>query len=46
LRPEQADATLTRWKEWLIQNSGTVVLVVLMVVGAALIVRGAVDLAS
>jgi Sap-like sulfolipid-1-addressing protein len=45
VRPEQADATLTRWKAWLIQNSGTVVLVVLMVVGAALIAKGAVDLA-
>jgi hypothetical protein len=44
-RPDRSEAMLTRWKEWLIQNSGAVVLVVLMVVGGALIVRGAVDLA-
>jgi Sap-like sulfolipid-1-addressing protein len=45
VRPERSEETLARWKEWLIQNSGTVVLVVLMVVGAALIARGAIDLA-
>jgi threonine/homoserine/homoserine lactone efflux protein len=45
VRPERSEEVLARWKEWLIRNSGTVVLVVLMVVGAALIVRGAIDLA-
>jgi threonine/homoserine/homoserine lactone efflux protein len=42
--PARADATLARWKEWLLENSGTVVLVVLMAVGAALIAKGAYDL--
>jgi hypothetical protein len=46
VRPEQSQERLARWKQWLIENSGTVVLVVLMVVGAFLIARGAYDLAS
>jgi hypothetical protein len=45
VRPEHSEAMLARWKEWLIRNSSTVVLVVLMVLGAALIARGAIDLA-
>ncbi|HEV8103696.1 MAG TPA: GAP family protein [Gaiellaceae bacterium] len=46
IRPEQSQERLARWKQWLIENSGTVVLVVLMVVGAFLIAKGAYDLAS
>ena len=46
VRPEQAQERLARWKQWLIEHSGTVVLVVLMVVGAFLIAKGTYDLAS
>jgi hypothetical protein len=42
--PERSEERLATWKAWLLGNSRTVGLVVLMVVGAALIVRGASDL--
>jgi hypothetical protein len=44
--PERSEQTLERWKGWLLANSGLVALVVLAVVGAALIAKGAYDLAS
>jgi Sap, sulfolipid-1-addressing protein len=46
VRRDQSEQTLARWNQWLLNNSSTVVLVVLMVVGAALIARGASDLAK
>ena len=42
--PERAEQRLAVWKAWLLGNSRTVVLVVLMVVAALLIVRGISDL--
>ena len=42
--PERAAQRLAAWKSWLLGNSRTVVLVVLMVVGALLILRGVSDL--
>jgi hypothetical protein len=42
--PERAAQRLAAWKAWLLGNSRTVVLVVLMVVAALLIVRGISDL--
>jgi hypothetical protein len=42
--PERAAQRLALWKAWLLGNSRTVVLVVLMVVAALLIVRGISDL--
>jgi hypothetical protein len=42
--PERSEQRLTTWKGWLLGNSRTVGLVALMVVAAALIVRGASDL--
>jgi hypothetical protein len=42
--PERSEQRLTAWKGWLMGNSRTVGLVVLMTVAAALIVRGASDL--
>jgi hypothetical protein len=42
--PERSEQRLAALKAWLLGNSRTVVLVVLMVVGALLIVRGAHDL--
>jgi hypothetical protein len=44
--PDRAERTLTSWKAWVLGNSRTVVLVVLMVVGALLVVRGVYDLAA
>ena len=44
--PERSARTLERWKRWLLANSRTVVLVVLMVVSAFIFVRGVYDLAS
>ena len=38
--PERSEETLARWKLWLIGNSRTIVLVMLMVIGAILIARG------
>ena len=43
--PERSAQRLAVWKTWLLGNSRTVVLVVLMVVAALLIVRGISDLA-
>jgi hypothetical protein len=42
--PERSEQRLAAWKGWLLGNSRTVGLVVLMIVAAALIVRGASDL--
>jgi len=42
--PERSEQRLAVWKTWLLENSRTVVLVVLMVVAALLIVRGISDL--
>jgi len=42
--PERSAQRLAAWKAWLLGNSHTVVLVVLMVVAALLIVRGISDL--
>ena len=42
--PERSEQRLTAWKGWLLGNSRTVGLVVLMIVAVALIVRGASDL--
>ena len=44
VRPEKSEETLAKWKQWLVNNTRRVVLVVLMVVGAALIAKGAYDL--
>jgi hypothetical protein len=44
--PERSAETLASWKAWLLGNSRTVVLVVLMVVAVFLVVRGAYDLAA
>jgi hypothetical protein len=42
--PERAAQRLATLKAWLLGNSRAVALVVLMIVGAVLIVRGAADL--
>jgi hypothetical protein len=42
--PERSEQTLAAWKAWLLGNSRAVALVVLMVVGALLVVRGVHDL--
>jgi hypothetical protein len=42
--PERSERRLAAWKAWLLGNSRAVGLVILMIVGAALIVRGASDL--
>jgi hypothetical protein len=44
--PERSEERLETWKAWLLANSRAVVLVVLMVVGALLIVRGVHDLVA
>ena len=44
--PERSEERLETWKAWLLGNSRVVVLVVLMVVGALLIVRGVHDLVA
>ena len=44
--PERSEQRLATWKAWLLGNSRTVVLVVLMVVAAFLIVRGVHDLVT
>jgi Sap, sulfolipid-1-addressing protein len=44
--PERSQQRLATWKAWLLGNSRTVVLVVLMVVAAFLIVRGVHDLVT
>jgi hypothetical protein len=42
--PDRAAQKLEAWKTWLLRNSHTVALVVLMVVGAFLIFKGGKDL--
>jgi len=44
--PERSEQRLASWKAWLLGKSRVVVLIVLMVVGAFLIVRGVHDLAT
>ena len=44
--PERSEETLARWKLWLIGNSRTIVLVMLMVIGAILIARGTYSLTA
>ena len=44
--PERSAQRLATWKAWLLGNSRTVVLVVLMVVAALLVVRGIYDLVA
>jgi Sap, sulfolipid-1-addressing protein len=44
--PERSEQTLARWKEWLLENAGTAASVVIMVIGAALIAKGAYDLTA
>jgi hypothetical protein len=44
--PERSEQRLETWKAWLLGNSRVVVLVVLMIVGALLIVRGVHDLVA
>jgi Sap, sulfolipid-1-addressing protein len=44
--PERSEQTLAAWKSWLLDNSRSVALVVLMVVAALLIVRGVHDLVA
>ena len=41
-----SEETLARWKLWLIGNSRTIVLVMLMVIGAILIARGTYSLTA
>src|SRR5262249_17612302 len=42
--PERAEERLAAWRRWLLRNSRMIGLIALIVVGAALIVRGAHDL--
>jgi hypothetical protein len=44
--PERSAQRLATWKAWLLGNSRTVVLVVLMVVAALIVVRGIYDLVA
>jgi hypothetical protein len=44
VRPERSDAALARGKSWLLASSGTVGLVVLIVIGALIAAKGIVDL--
>jgi hypothetical protein len=44
LAPDRADRWLTAWRRWLLGNSRLIGLVALIVIGAALIARGAHDL--
>jgi Sap, sulfolipid-1-addressing protein len=46
LAPERSAEVLVSWKGWLLANSRSIALIALMVIGALLIARGAVDLAS
>jgi hypothetical protein len=46
LAPERSAEVLASWKGWLLANSRSIALIALMVIGALLIARGAVDLAS
>ena len=44
--PERAATVLTTWREWMLAHSRSIVLIALMVIGAALIARGAYDLVA
>ena len=44
--PERSAERLARWRHWLLANSRAIGLVVLMVIGALLAVRGIHDLAA
>ena len=44
--PERSAETLAKWRLWLIGNSRTIVLVLLMVIGAILIARGTYSLTA
>jgi hypothetical protein len=44
--PERSAETLAKWRLWLIGNSRTIVLVMLMVIGAILIARGTYSLTT
>ena len=44
--PERSAETLAKWRLWLIGNSRTIVLVLLMVIGAILIARGTYSLTT
>lgn len=39
-RPERSEQTLAKWRGWLLRNSRTIVLIMLMIIGAILIARG------
>jgi hypothetical protein len=44
--PERSAETLAKWRVWLVGNSRTIVLVMLMVIGAILIARGTYSLTT
>jgi threonine/homoserine/homoserine lactone efflux protein len=44
--PERAGAVLTGWRDWVLANSRSILLVALLVIGAALIAKGAYDLVA
>jgi len=44
--PERSAETLAKWRLWLVGNSRTIVLVMLMVIGAILIARGTYSLTT
>jgi hypothetical protein len=44
--PERSAETLAKWRMWLVGNSRTIVLVMLMVIGAILMARGAYSLTA
>ena len=44
--PERSAETLAKWRVWLVGNSRTIVLVILMVIGAILIARGTYSLTT
>jgi hypothetical protein len=46
LAPERSERLLAEWRRWLLGNSRVIVLVALIVIGVALIVRGAHDLVA
>ena len=46
LVPERSERLLAEWRRWLLGNSRAIVLVALIVIGVALIVRGAHDLVA
>jgi hypothetical protein len=44
--PERSAEMLAKWRQWLVGNSRTIVLVMLMVIGAILIARGTYSLTT